>query len=308
MKNTEKPSVIIIAGPTGVGKTSVVLKLAKKLGGEIIGADAMQIYRYMDIGTAKPTPHEQAIAPHHLIDVVNPNEPFDAAKFKDMAGSIIKMLHKKGCPIYAAGGTGLYIKALTRGLFSEKGKNEKLRADLKKEAQNGADLHKRLKKCDPDAAARIHPNDSYRIIRALEIYEITGKTISQHHKDHNFSKSPYRVFKIGLIRERDILYERINLRVDAMINQGFYEEVQGLLKMGYSSSLKSMKSLGYRHICDFIEGRFSWEEAVRLLKQDTRRYAKRQLTWFKADPDIIWIEPEQINSLYLQIVNFLKSG
>ena len=226
----EKPSVIIISGPTCVGKTGVAITLAELLGGEIISADAMQVYRHMDIGTAKPTQQEQARVPHHLIDVADPDEPFSAARFKTAAEAVIGELHDKGRPAFVVGGTGLYIKALTQGLFKVQKENGALRERLRAEVKNlgSPALHRRLQDIDPVAAAGIHPNDAYRIIRALEILELTGKPISEHHRAHGFLDDPYRVLKIGLFLDREILYQRINRRVDRMLEAGFLKEVKGL--------------------------------------------------------------------------------
>ncbi len=304
-----KPKIIVICGPTGVGKTAVAIEIAKAFNGEIVSADSMQIYRYMDIGTAKPTPYEQACIPHHMIDIVDPDEPFDAAQFEKTAHEVIRKLHERGITPFVVGGTGLYIKALVHGLFRARPADSNVRIRLKEAAKvHGTRfLHKHLSKCDPDAAEKIHPNDTYRIIRALEIYEVTGKTISKHHHEHKFKETFFKVLKIGLHSDRKILYDRINRRVDAMIDEGLLDEVKGLLGMGYSAKLKSMQSIGYRHMVNFIQGRISWEEALRTLKRDTRRYAKRQLTWFKADSEIVWSEPDRLKDIHRIIKNWQDS-
>jgi tRNA dimethylallyltransferase len=302
-----KPSLVIISGPTCVGKTDVAIALAEPLGGEIISADAMQVYRYMDIGTAKPTRQEQARVPHHLIDVVEPNELFSAALFKTMADAVIRDLHQKGRPIFVVGGTGLYIKALTRGLFPAQQQDGLIRKRLRGEAETlGLDaLHQRLQEVDPAAAARIHPNDTYRIIRALEVHQVTGRPISHYQKVHGFLDFRYTILKIGLTPDRNILYDWINSRVDLMLASGLLEEVNWLLDQGYPSTLKSMRSIGYRHMTDYLRGRTPWDETVRLFKRDTRRYAKRQLTWFRADPEILWLEPGQIDIMRKKTDSFL---
>ena len=322
-----KPHLIIISGPTCVGKTEVAITLAGPLGAEIIGADAMQVYRYMNIGTAKPTEDQRARVRHHLIDVVNPDEAFNAARFKNMAEVVISDLHQKGRPVFVVGGTGLYIKALTQGLFTARkhvntptlpfplkgeglggGEDGATRKKLKKEAETlGLEaLYQQLKKVDPETAARIHPNDSYRIIRALEVYQVTGQPISLHHRVHGFRDVSYKMLKIGLTQDRDILYDRINRRVDLMLASGLLEEVKWLLDQGYPSTLKAMRSIGYRHMADYLEGRTPWDETVRLFKRDTRRYAKRQLTWFKADPEVLWVQPGQIDIMRNKIESFLR--
>lgn len=308
-RDKSKPKVIVICGPTGSGKTAAAIRLAVRFNGQIISADSMQIYRYMDIGTAKPTPLEQQRVPHHLIDVVAPDEPFNAARFADMAQNLISRLQPQGRVPFVVGGTGLYIKALLKGLFQAEPVDPALRSRLKKEAaaHGAAFLHRRLGECDPVTARRIHPNDTYRILRALEIYELTGQSISQHQSDHGFSEKPFSVLKIGLDIDRIELYERINARVDQMMAAGLLQEVKNLLARGYAPTLKSMQSIGYRHLVDFIEGRLSWPEAIRTFKRDTRRYAKRQLTWFKADGEICWVAPEDTTRMMHRIDSFLTA-
>ncbi len=310
MNAEAKPNIIVICGPTGLGKTSVSIELAIDLHGEIVGADSMQIYRYMDIGTAKPTPYERAQVPHYMVDIVDPDESFDAADFAKMAGEMIMKLHVEGIVSFVVGGTGLYIKALVHGLSQAGPADTDIRKRLKEaELLHGSGfLYERLSKCDPEASERIHPNDTFRIIRALEVYETTGMAISQYSKDHGFENRRFNVLKIGLYIERETLYDRIDRRVDAMIEAGLVDEVKMLLNMGYSEDLKSMQSIGYRHMIDFIKGRIAWEEAVRTLKRDTRRYAKRQMTWFKADPEIIWAEPEQTDYIKQLIRKFLQAS
>ncbi len=304
----KKPKVIIICGPTGIGKTSVAIKIAEAVKGEIISADSMQIYRHMDIGTAKPAPAELTRARHHMIDIINPDEHFDAALFSGIAHDKVLNLDARRIVPIVAGGTGLYIKALIHGLFGADPADPDVRMKLKEEANAyGADfLYERLNENDPDAAERIHPNDTYRIIRALEMVETTGKTISKHHGEHRFADNRYKVLKIGLQMEREALYDRINQRVDVMIEKGLVDEVRDLLERGYSQGLKSMQSIGYRHMVDYIKGRVLLDETIRTLKRDTRRYAKRQMTWFNADPEIVWTKPDQAEDIMLRIENFLQ--
>ena len=308
MTYKEKSKIIVVCGPTGIGKTSTGIEIAGVFNGEIINADSMQVYRYMDIGTAKPTTDERARVRHHLIDIIDPVESFDAAQFAKSAHKVIIELHRRGITPFVVGGTGLYIKALVHGLFRAKPADKNIRMRLKKETVvRGTDfIYKRLSECDPDSAERIHPNDTYRIIRALEIYETTEKAISKYHREHKFADSPFKVLKIGLQINREALYDRINRRVDAMIDAEFVDEVKGLLEKGYSADLKSMQAIGYRHMIDFIKERISWDEALRTLKRDTRRYAKRQLTWFRADPEIVWVEPEQVKDIHGLIKSFLR--
>jgi len=302
-----KPRIIIICGPTGVGKTSAAIKLSQKFTGEIIGADSMQIYRKMDIGTAKPTRTEQADVLHHMIDVANPDEQFDAALFAEKADHIIDSLSNRGITPFIVGGTGLYIKALMHGLSRARPAAREVLKRLKNEAEKygSDDLHRRLSECDPKTAEKIHPNDTFRITRALEIFEVTGKPMSAFHDEHQFSEKKYRALKICIHADREKLYKRINRRVDAMIEDGFLNEVKMLLKKGYSPDLKSMQSLGYRHMAEYISGKISWEQAIDIMKRDTRRYAKRQLTWFKADNEMKWFTPDQIEQMQNDIEIFL---
>ena len=304
----KKPKIIVICGPTGIGKTTVGIQLAEKLGGEIISADSMQIYRYMDIGTAKPTADEQKRIRHHMIDILDPAEDFDAVQFAQMAREKVMQLHQRGVMPVVVGGTGLYIKALTQGLFQFNPVDPNIRERLKQEAaENGSGiLHDRLKQVDPDTADRLHPNDTYRIVRALETIESTGRPLSKHHQDHGFADEPFDTLKVGLQMERQKLYDRIDQRVDLMIAAGLQGEVKSLLGMGYNSDLKSMQSIGYRHMAAFIEGRLPWDECLRTLKRDTRRFAKRQFTWFGADDQIKWYGPDQMNEIFRLAEEFLK--
>jgi tRNA dimethylallyltransferase len=310
MKHSEKyskPRIIIIAGPTGVGKTSVAIQMARQYGGEIIGADTVQVYRYMNIGSAKPSPEEQTIAKHNMIDIVDPDDDFDAARYARLAKPIIKRLHQNAVPIFLVGGAGLYIKTLTQGLFHQAPGNPSIRQKYKQLAteKGNAYLYKLLKKNDPEAAISIHPNDSVRIIRALEVFEITGLSIKKHHQSHQFSEQPYHLFKIMLTDQREHLYKRIDRRVDLMIQDGFLKEVESLIDKGFHCRLNSMQSIGYKHLCAFIDGRLAWDEAIHLMKRDTRRYAKRQFTWFRSDKTFIWKKAKEIHSLEPEIEKFL---
>lgn len=305
-----KPKVIVICGPTALGKTSMAIHLSKHFDGEIIGADSMQIYRYMDIGTAKPTMDEQDRVKHHMIDFIDPDEHFDARKYATLSREKVMELHGQKIIPFVVGGTGLYIKALFHGLFKTEASDSDIRGHLKAEVQvyGSAYLYKRLCRQDPDTAKKIHPNDTYRIMRALEVYALTGKTLAELHNAHGFKDIPFVVLKIGLHINREILYDRINKRVEIMINSGFVTETKRLLAMGYSPELKSMQSIGYRHVVNFIEGHCTWDETVRTLKRDTRRYAKRQMTWFKADPEVIWKKPEALEDIKELIKKFLQGG
>ncbi len=292
IREQEKPRLIVVMGPTAAGKTRTAIALAEFCNGEIVSADSMQVYRHMDIGTAKPTPAEQGQVRHHLIDIVNPDEPFSAASFMERARVAITDLHRRGKGIVVTGGTGLYIRALLGGLFDGPGADEALRrsyaAILEREGKPG--LYEILKTKDSRAAAIIHPNDVARTVRALEVLELTGVSIVDQQQDHGFAQRPYSVLKIGLRMERPRLYERIEARTDQMMALGFLEEVQGLLDMGFSGDLKPMQALGYRQLVRVLKGTLGLEEAVTSIKRETRRYAKRQLTWFGADPEISWFD------------------
>lgn len=270
----------------------------------------MQIYRYMDIGTAKPTAKERSDVQHHMIDIVDPDEPFDAKQYATLAREQIAELHGRGTIPFVVGGTGFYIKALVHGLFQVLPADSNVRLRLTREAEilgTGA-LHKRLLKSDPLVAERIHPNDRYRIIRSLEVYELTGKKVSELHREHGFKDTAFKVLKIGLDIDRESLYHRINQRVDGMIEAGLVAEVKGLIAKGYTSELKSMQSIGYRHIAGYLEGRYSWDETLRTLRRDTRRYAKRQLTWFKADSETVWMAPGQLRDIKSSVRKFLQEA
>jgi tRNA dimethylallyltransferase len=308
-RENQRPTLVVICGPTGIGKTAAAIDIARRFDGEIIGADAMQVYRRMEIGTAKPSVAEQELVRHHLIDVVEPDEPFDASRYCNLARQAAAELHACEVLPVVTGGTGLYIKALLYGVFQADPPDPVVRTRLEEEAERSGPqaLHRRLEDIDPEAAERIHPNDRFRIVRALETAEATGETITAHQKRHRFQDSPYRAFQIGLTMDRDRLYERINSRVEAMLQAGFAEEVRGLLAAGCSPETKSMQSLGYRHMVAYLQNRLSWEEAVRTMKRDHRRYAKRQLTWFRSDPEIVWTEPQKISELYSAIEDFLAN-
>ncbi len=289
---TLKQKVVIILGPTGIGKTRLVLDLAQRVNGEIVSADSVQVYRYMDIGSAKPTAEERALVLHHLIDIVDPDEEFSAGRYRQEAQRAIESISGRKKPVLVSGGTGLYIKALIRGLSSQPQADEEFRRDLRlREAKEGKGyLYQQLIKSDPASAARIHPNDIFRTIRALEVYHLTGMPLSQLHGEHNFGESPYDCLQIGLYLQRDQLYRHINERCELMMAAGFLDEVRALRDRGYGPALKSMQSLGYRHLCAYLEGRIPLDEAVRTMKRDTRRFAKRQKTWFRRDQSIVWVD------------------
>lgn len=286
----EKHKLLVIVGPTAVGKTALSLVLAKQFNGEIVSGDSMQVYRGMDIGTAKASRAERQEVPHHLIDIVDPDYPFSVAEFQARAKQAIEDIASRGRLPILVGGTGLYIQSVTHSYqFSEAEADEKIRARWRKYAeQHGRRaLHDALKRVDPESADRLHPNDVRRMIRALEIVERTGKTMTEFHREQK-RESPYDIVWIGLTMERDALYERINQRVDQMVKHGMVEEVRKLKQKGYTLDLVSMQGLGYKEIMMALEGVWSLEEAVYHIKRNTRRFAKRQLSWFRRISEICW--------------------
>lgn len=300
--------LLVILGPTAVGKTEVALNLLSKIRGEIISADSRQIYKGMDIGTGKPSLMIRKKFSHHLVDIISPSQIFNAGEFKKQAEEIIKKLQKEDKLPLVVGGTALYIKALVDGLFVGPGADWNLREKLKQEAEKKGNkaLYEKLKKIDPETASRVHPNDQRRVIRALEVYYLSGKKISSYQKER--PSSLLKTVIIGLRRKRDSLYKLINERVDKMIKEGLIQEVETLLKKGYSEELPSMQGLGYRQIIGYLKGKYSKEEAIRLIKRDTRRFSKRQLSWFKKDKRIIWLNMEDysFNKAADKIIEILK--
>jgi tRNA dimethylallyltransferase len=289
------PPVIVLCGPTGAGKTAHAIELAEAFGGQIVGADSMQIYRHMDIGTAKPTIAERQQVPHFMIDIVDPDEEFSAGQYGRMAGEVLDRLHGVGILPFLVGGTGLYIKACLKGLFREGPADSRILKELNDEAagKGAAAMYERLRACDPESAGRINPNDVFRIVRALELFAVTGRPASEHIRSHGFSDQRYNALKICLYPEREEMYRAIDARVDAMLEAGFADEVQGLLDRGYGPELKSMQSIGYRHMTAYLLGKITREEMADTMKRDTRRYAKRQLTWFRGDPEVVWVHKEE---------------
>jgi tRNA dimethylallyltransferase len=301
----DKKKLIIINGPTGVGKTSISLSLAQELPVEFINADSMQVYRYMDIGTAKPEPEELSAVPHHLVSIVDPDEDFDAAKFMALGRKAVDDICLRGKIPVVVGGTALYIRALISGIFDAPGKDENLRKKLMEE-ETGI-LHKKLAEIDPETAIRVNRNDRVRIVRALEVYYLTGERLTAHHDKHKFEDTPYNCLRLCLNRDREVLYVRIEGRVDKMMEKGFLNEVKGLLEKGYSPQLKSMQSIGYKQLVSHLTEELPLAEAVLQIKRETRRFAKRQLTWFRKDPDILWVKlPEKNCAIIDNIKKFLN--
>lgn len=296
----DKIPLLILTGPTAVGKSAVALKLAQKLKTDIISADSAQVYRGLDIGTAKPSLEEQRMVKHHLIDIVDPDQNYSAADFQKPADAIIEELWKSEKLPFMVGGTGLYIKAVTdRYAFGPKGADSAIRAAFEELInREGLDqLYRRLKTVDPQAATKIHPRDRKRIVRALEVYEQDGKPISGQEAMTGRADSPYRLIFFALYMERDALYEKIEQRVDLMLKKGFLREVESLLERGYDQDCPGMQILGYRQLLSYLQGSMNWEITVAEIKKQTRNYAKRQLTWFRREKEIKWIEINNMSSI-----------
>lgn len=300
----DKP-VLALVGPTAIGKTDLSLLLAERFHCEIVSVDSMQVYRSMDIGTAKVSCEERARIPHHLIDVVDPDEEYDAACFVRDALQAIEDIHGRGRVPLLTGGTGLYLRALIEGLFSGIGHFPEIREQLQQRLINDGNekLHEELTVYDCCSAERINVNDTHRLLRALEIYLGTGKPWSEHIKEHQRQRSSLfaNILQIGLTCERALLYRRIDLRTSLMLGSGLEEEVRGLIAKGYSPQLKAMQAIGYRHMSNYLSHIWSMEETERLLARDTRRYAKRQYTWFSAIPDLEWFDVQDQKGIIRRI-------
>ncbi len=303
----DKTRIVIVCGPTAVGKSSLAAELASRFNAEVVSADSMQVYRHMDIGTAKPDAALRSAAVHHLIDIIDPDQEYSAALYMNDASKAIEDIRSRGRNVIVAGGTGLYIKALTKGLFAAPPSDREVRQSLQDEAiEKGlGPLYERLRQADPASAATIHPNNRAAIIRALEIYVTTGMTASRLRQEHGFSEERFDSLKIGLTMERTELCRAIDDRVDEMMKGGLIQEVEGLISMGYPCTLRPMKSLGYKETCSFINNEYPLEEAVRLIKRETRSYAKRQMTWFRADSRINWFYPGHKSDIIRAVENHL---
>lgn len=287
-----KNPLIILTGPTAVGKTDLSVQLAKKINGEIISADSMQVYKHMDIGSAKITKEEMDGVKHYLIDEFEPFDEFNVVIFKEYAKKYIEEIYKRGHVPILTGGTGFYLQAVLYDIdFTENESDNKIRKSLEKfYEENGVDaLFEKLKAVDYESSLAIHKNNVKRVIRAIEFYEMTGEKISEHNEREKQKKSPYNFCYFVLDDDRENLYKRIDKRVDIMIEKGLVDEVKKLVDMGCTKDMVSMQGLGYKEILSWLEGEISYEEAVYLLKRDTRHFAKRQLTWFRRERDVIWL-------------------
>jgi tRNA dimethylallyltransferase len=309
-RQKKKTPLVIINSPTATGKTELAVNLALKSGGEIVSADSLQVYRYLDIGTAKPTIDERKEVKHHLIDIVNPDEEYNAALFAEQARAVIAKLAKKKKPVVVAGGTGLYIRALLRGIIDTPDVDEKIRNHYRqlRESHGKQYVYDLLLQRDAAAAAKINPNDSVRVIRALEVLEQIGESITVKQKKHSFADCPYTTYKIGLEVDREELKLRIEARTEKMIDAGLLEEVEGILDRGYSDNLKPLQSLGYKQMIGFLRKKYGWNEAIDLIKRDTWQYAKRQMTWFKADKEINWCSQDSEKEIIKNVKKFWKEN
>lgn len=292
----EKQPIVVLTGPTAVGKTALSIALAKAINGAIISADSMQVYKHMDIGSAKILPEEMEGITHYLVDELEPEEEFHVARFAERAKECLKEIYAQGKIPIVAGGTGFYIQALLYDVnFSEQNTDTEYRRQLEQlaEEKGAAYLHEMLKKADSASAEAIHANNRKRVIRALEFYHLTGKKISEHNEEERQKTSPYQFAYFVLTDNRAHLYERINARVDAMIEQGLVGEVQTLKDRGCHRDMVSMQGLGYKEVFDYLDGKMTLEEAVYVIKRETRHFAKRQLTWFRRERDVIWLDKEK---------------
>lgn len=304
--------VLALVGPTAIGKTGLSLELAERFQCEIVSVDSMQVYRFMDIGTAKVTLEERARIPHHLIDVVDPDAEYDAACFVRDAIQAIEQIHRRGRVVLLTGGTGLYLRALIDGLSSGIGQFPEIREQLQQRLSLVGPhvLHEELAQYDRISAERINVNDTHRLLRALEIYQATGTPWSEHILEHQKQRTARftNILQVGLTCERDQLYRRIDLRTTLMLKSGLEQEVRGLIARGYSPQLKSMQAIGYRHMNNYLEGIWDMEETERLLARDTRRYAKRQYTWFSAIPELEWFEVQDHPAIIKRIDSWNQSS
>lgn len=300
----KKQPLVVITGPTAVGKTELSIRLAKKINGEIISADSMQVYTKMDIGTAKIKKEEMDGVKHYLIDVLDPSEDFNVVLFQQMAKEAIAEIYAKGKVPIVVGGTGFYIQALLNDInFDDNDADTSYRQELEQLAEEkGADyLHDMLRAVDEQSAETIHKNNSKRVIRALEFYHQTGKKMSEHNEEESKKESAYNSAYFVLTCNRELLYDRINRRIDIMVNEGLLEEVQALKEEGYGRDLVSMQGLGYKEILAYMDGELSLEEAIYILKRDTRHFAKRQLTWFRREKEVIMVDKDQLTTLDEQL-------
>lgn len=314
MASDTRPPVVVVTGPTASGKTPLAIELARRFDGEIVNADSMQVYRYMDIGTAKPTAEQRAAAPHHLLDIVTPDRPYSAGRYVNDARAAAAAIHARGHLVLLTGGTGLYIRAFLEGLVEMGDADPELREALEREHEEAVAageprrLHERLARVDPEAAAAIHPNDLKRTIRALELIEQGGAPASTLREAHGFGDRPFRTLHLALDPGREALARRIDARCRGMIEGGLLQEVRGLVERGYGFDLRPMQAIGYRHMQGVVEGRTTLAMALEELRRDTRRFARRQRTWLRKVPEARWRDPAEPDRIEAEVEAFLKEA
>lgn len=311
--NSRRP-VVVLTGPTAAGKSALALDLAARLGGEIVNADSMQVYRHLDIGTAKPSLSDRARVPHHLIDVVTPDARYDAARYARDARAAATAIHARGCLTVLCGGTGLYVRAFLEGLLDAGGADPSLREQLEAEARAAREagdatlLHRRLAACDPESADRIHPHDERRLVRALEIALRTGRPASVLRREHGRVRGPFRALYLVIDPGREDLDGRIDARCTRMIEQGLLQEVRDLQQRGYGRHLRPLQAIGYRHMWPVVDGHETLANALQAMQHDTRRFARRQRTWFRAVAHAIWLHPQDRDGLAKRVDEFLAGA
>ncbi len=310
-QSDQKPPVVVVTGPTGAGKTPLAIEIGRRFEGEIINADSMQVYRYLDIGTAKPSLEQQAQIPHHLLDVVTPDVPYSAGRYTATARKAAEDIDARGKIVVLTGGTGLYIRAFLEGLLDTGEADSGVRGELESQhadavaADDASRLHRRLEELDPAGARSIHPNDIRRTIRALEIHWSSGRPASNVRADHAFADRPYRALHLALDPGREVLNKRIDRRCNEMIENGLLREARELRQRGYGPELRPMKAIGYRHIMPVVDGADTLAHALEIMCRDTRRFARRQRTWLRAVKDVCWMQPDDEKEIFSAIETFL---
>jgi tRNA dimethylallyltransferase len=314
LEQAEKPRVVVVTGPTASGKTPLAIEIAQQFGGEIVNSDSMQVYRYMDVGTAKPSLEQRAQVPHHLLDVVTPDVAYSAGRYAVEARKVAAEIHAGGKIIVLTGGTGLYIRAFLEGLLETGEADPELRAEFEDENRAAVEagdplrLHRRLAGVDPEAADRIHPNDIRRIVRTLEIARRLGEPASSLRAEHGFGDRPYRTLHLALDPGRDALNERIDRRCGEMIDNGLLREARALRERGYGPELRPLRAIGYRHMTPVVDGADTLAHALEVMRRDTRRFARRQRTWLRKVPDVRWQQPDATRAIFDAVESFLNYG
>jgi len=309
-----RPPVVVVTGPTSAGKTTLAIELARRFDGEIVNADSMQVYRYMDIGTAKPTLEQRALAPHHLLDVVAPDAAYSAGRYAQAARAAAAQIHARGKPVLLVGGTGLYIRAFLEGLLHGAEADPELRAELEDEQARAAGegdplrLYRRLEELDAEAARGIHPHDLRRTVRALELCLGSGPAASEQRREHGFADRPYRALHLAIDPGREALDARIDAYCREMVERGLLQELRRLRDRGYGPELRPMGALGYRHMQPVLEGRATLADALREMQRDTRRFARRQRTWLRKIPQAIWLDPADASQIAKTVEAFLREA